>query len=328
MNSFQQLSLQFEEKFKLSRFPEEPANLYKASQHLLALGGKRVRPVLCLMGTELFGEVGEDAYYAAQAIELFHNFTLVHDDIMDEAPLRRGFPTVHKVYGSATALLAGDVLFVAAYEQLSKINDRVLPRILELFNKVARMVCEGQQMDMDFANMPSGTEVQNEIIMEDYIKMITLKTSVLLAGSLQTGAILGGAGLGNQQHLYEFGKNLGIAFQVQDDYLDAFGDPGKFGKKPGGDIMANKKTFLLLQAQTAANSAQKSKIEALLHSDSEEKIAEMIQIYKDCKVDQWAKELKQEYLSKAMFHLEEVAVVSSRKKPLIELANYLMDRDV
>ena len=328
MNSFQQLTELFEIKFNKIHFPEDPKTLYEAAQYLLTFGGKRIRPVLVLMGNEMFDDIKEDTYDVATAVELFHNFTLIHDDIMDEAPLRRNHATVHMVYGQSTALLAGDVMLVQAYEYLKKIDLAYLPSVLSLFNDVAKKVCEGQQMDMDFALRGFGDDDAEEVNYDDYVKMIGLKTSVLLAGSLQLGAILGGAGVGNQQHLYEFGKNLGIAFQIQDDYLDAFGDPEKFGKKPGGDILSNKKTFLLLQAMNVGTPSQKEEISKLLNSNDDTKISSMLNIYKSCNVDDWAKALKQKYFSIAMDHLEEVAVVSSRKKPLEELANYLMDRDV
>ena len=320
MHTFKELSTLFEERFKTRHFPLQPEKLYDASQYLLTLGGKRIRPVLCLMGSEMFGAIREDAYHVATAIELFHNFTLIHDDIMDRAPIRRGMQTVHTKYGESTALLAGDVMLVTGYENIQKINIDFLPKILSLFNKTAKEVCEGQQMDMDFEKMP-------DVSFDDYLKMITLKTSVALAASLQLGAILGGSGLGNQHHLYEFGKNLGIAFQVQDDYLDAFGNPEIFGKKPGGDIMANKKTFLLIQVMKLASEAQHKELSRLLSLDDESKIQPVLDLYKSCNVDEWAKELKQNYFSMAMEHLEEVAVVSTRKKPLEELARYLMDRD-
>lgn len=328
MNSFLQLTGLFEVHFKKAHFPDEPKTLYEAAQYLLTFGGKRIRPVLVLMGNELFEDIKEDAFEVATAVELFHNFTLVHDDIMDEAPLRRNHPTVHNVYGQSTALLAGDVMLVQAYEHLKKIDLSYLQSVLTLFNDVARKVCEGQQMDMDLALRGFGEGDAEEVNFDDYVKMIGLKTSVLLAGCIQLGAILGGAGLGNQQHLYEFGKNLGIAFQIQDDYLDAFGDPEKFGKQPGGDILANKKTFLLLQAMKVGTAAEKEQILKLLNSNDDTKIASMLDIYRSCNIDDWARDLKQKYFSIAMEHLEEVAVVSSRKKPLLELANYLMDRDV
>lgn len=321
LHSFKELSELFEERFNVRHFPEEPQKLYDASQYLLTAKGKRIRPVMCLMGNELFDEIKEDAYHVAAAIELFHNFTLVHDDIMDKAPLRRGLQTVHTKFGEPTALLAGDVMLVAAYEYLNKISVEYLHPVLNLFNTTAKKVCEGQQLDMNF-------EQDGDVDFDDYVRMIGLKTSVLLAASLQLGAILGGAGIGNQEHIYQFGKNLGIAFQIQDDYLDAFGDPEKFGKKSGGDIMANKKTFLWLQAMKVATPDQRKELNHLLTIDSEDKIQPVLNIYKSCNVDEWAKELKQKYFSFALEHLEEIAVRSVRKKPLEELAEFLMERDV
>ncbi|MEO6538367.1 MAG: polyprenyl synthetase family protein, partial [Ferruginibacter sp.] len=235
MHSFTELSAIFEEKFNVRHFPQHTKSLYDPAQYILGIGGKRIRPVAVYMAHELFENINEDCFNAAAAIELFHNFSLIHDDIMDKAPLRRGQQTVHEKYGDSTALLAGDVMFVTAYEYLSKIKPLYLPKVVAIFNKTAKEVCEGQQLDMDF-------EKNGGVSLEEYVNMISLKTSVLLGSSLQTGAILGGAGFGNQQHLYAFGKNLGIAFQVQDDFLDAFGDPKKFGKQTGGDILANKKT--------------------------------------------------------------------------------------
>ena len=239
MHTFEQLSGQFAEKFSVDHFPSEPASLYQPNRYFLQLGGKRVRPVLCLMGSELFDTISNDAWHAATAIELFHNFTLIHDDIMDKAPIRRGMPTVHEKFGQSTALLAGDVMLVSAYEYLNRISSKYVSTIIHLFSQTAREVCEGQQLDMDF-------EKQENISIDAYLHMISLKTSVLLAASLKMGAILGGALERNQNLLYEFGRKLGLAFQVQDDYLDAFGDPKKFGKQVGGDIKANKKTFLLI----------------------------------------------------------------------------------
>ena len=321
LHSFKELSELFEERFNVRHFPEEPQKLYDASQYLLTAKGKRIRPVMCLMGNELFAEIKDDAYHVAAAIELFHNFTLVHDDIMDKAPLRRGLQTVHTKFGEPTALLAGDVMLVAAYEYLNKISVEYMHPVLNLFNTTAKKVCEGQQLDMKF-------EQDGDVDFDDYVRMIGLKTSVLLAASLQLGAILGGAGIGNQEHIYQFGKNLGIAFQIQDDYLDAFGDPEKFGKKSGGDIMANKKTFLWLQAMKVATPDQRKELNHLLAIDSEDKIQPVLNIYKSCNVDEWAKELKQKYFSFALEHLEEIAVRSVRKKPLEELAEFLMERDV
>lgn len=322
MLSFTALSTLFEEQFNKRHFPQHPHQLYDASQYILGIGGKRVRPVCVLMGNELFNQIDPDAYEVANAVELFHNFSLIHDDIMDKAPLRRGMSTVHIKYGDSTALLAGDVMLVAAYDYINKIKPLHLQKILALFNKTAREVCEGQQLDMEFEQM-------EQVSFADYEQMITLKTSVLLAASLQMGAILGGAGLGNQHHLYEFGKKLGIAFQVQDDYLDAFGDPEKFGKLPGGDILANKKTFLMIHAMEVATEDQKMKLRTLMNTtvNGEEKIKSVIQIFKACKVDEWANQLKEKYFKEAMVHLEDVAVLSARKTALEDLATFLLQRD-
>ncbi|HRH61589.1 MAG TPA: polyprenyl synthetase family protein, partial [Chitinophagaceae bacterium] len=265
MQNFEQLAELFKKHFEVKHFPATPASLYESCDYFLSLGGKRVRPVMCLMGNELFDKINADAWDVATAIELFHNFTLIHDDIMDAASLRRGMPTVHEKYGQSTALLAGDVMLVQAYEYLNKINSAYKHRILALFNKTAKEVCEGQQLDMDF-------EKKTDVQLQEYVRMIELKTSVLLAASLQMGAVLGGASEGNRQHIYEFGRNLGIAFQVQDDYLDAFGDPAKFGKDAGGDIRQNKKTFLLIHALETASAEQKKMLQQLMRENPADKV--------------------------------------------------------
>ena len=320
MQSFPTLSSSFEQQFAARQFPLYPKSLYDAAQYILGIGGKRVRPVCVLMGNELFNDIHQDAYHVANAVELFHNFSLIHDDIMDKAPIRRGLATVHEKFGESTALLAGDVMLVTAYDHINKIRNEYLPKIISLFNETAKDVCEGQQMDMDF-------EKNENVTFDEYVEMITLKTSVLLASSLQMGAIIGGAGLGNQQHIYEFGKNLGIAFQVQDDYLDAFGDPEKFGKQTGGDILADKKTFLMIHALEVADGNARQEINDLAGSKSKDKIQRILKIYKESKVDQWATELKEKYFIEAMHHLDEIAVLSSRKKELAALASYLMQRE-
>lgn len=320
MHSFEEISTLFKERFEVKQFPEYPASLYGPGEYFLTLAGKRLRPAMCLMGNELFDAINPDAYHVASAVELFHNFTLIHDDIMDKAPLRRGKPTVHAQYGEPTALLAGDVMLVLAYDYLNKIKTDYLHRIIQLFNRTARQVCEGQQLDMDFEQL-------DKVKMDDYIKMIELKTSVLLAASLHLGSILGGAGKGNQQHLFEFGRNLGIAFQVQDDYLDAFGDPEKFGKQVGGDILSNKKTFLLIKALEVATAEQQAALTALLAGQAVDKVQRVLQIYKDCGVDEWAKAFKKQYINNALNHLEEIAVISTRKIPLNQLATYFGDRE-
>jgi geranylgeranyl diphosphate synthase type II len=320
MHSFESLSDKFNQYFSKRHFPNRPASLYDPADYFLGLGGKRVRPVICLMANELFGEISEDAFAVAAAIELFHNFTLIHDDIMDKAPLRRGMQTVHEKYNESTALLAGDVMLVVAYEYLNKVDKHYLQRIIQLFNKTAREVCEGQQLDMDF-------EQKQSIVFDEYIEMIALKTSVLIASSLQLGAVLGGSGPGNQERLYAFGKNLGIAFQVQDDYLDAFGDPTKFGKQVGGDILANKKTFLLIHALESGSASQVQELTDLMHSNPPDKVQRILTIFRNCGVDKWAFDLKEKYISNALQYLEDAAIVSVRKQPLQKLAQFLVQRE-
>jgi geranylgeranyl diphosphate synthase type II len=320
MHHFEELSAEFATRFNIRHFPAHPSSLYDPADYFLGLGGKRIRPVLCIMGNELFGPIEEDAWQLAIAVELFHNFTLIHDDIMDRAPLRRGMPTVHEKYGSSTAILAGDVVMVVGYEYLSRIGSPHIRRILQLYNQTAIHVCEGQQLDMDF-------ESRETVTMDEYLHMISLKTSVLLAASLQIGSILGGAGLGNQDKIYQFGKNLGVAFQIQDDYLDCYGDAAKFGKKVGGDILAGKKTFLLIKALEVATDGQRRKIKELETAAPDEKIAGMLRLFHDCGVDTWVRELKERYREAAYQSLEDIAVMSVRKHPLRQLADYLLQRE-
>lgn len=320
MQSFEELSKKFSDHFSRSHFPLQPATLYDPNNYFLSIGGKRFRPVLCLMANELFGEINADAWNLATAIELFHNFTLIHDDIMDNAPLRRGQPTVHSKYGESTAILAGDVMLIKVYDYINTLNPEYIPRILHLFNKTATEVCEGQQLDMDF-------ETRNDVSFDEYLHMITLKTSVLLAASLKMGGILGGGSQGNLDLLYEAGKKIGLAFQMQDDYLDAFGDPEKFGKQPGGDILANKKTFLLIQTQQAVNESQRKELEYLMNTNEPDKVQRMLQLYNECKIGEWAREQKDLFLEQALSHIDDMAVVSKRKKPLKDLAQLLVKRD-
>jgi geranylgeranyl diphosphate synthase type II len=320
MNSFEILSEKFASHFNKRHFPAQPATLYDPNEYFLKIGGKRIRPVLVLMGNELFDDINSDAWQVATAIELFHNFTLIHDDIMDKAPLRRGMETVHSRYGENTALLAGDVMLVAAYDYLNKINNGYLHRVISLFNKTAKEVCEGQQLDIDFEN-------KEHVNHDEYLHMIGLKTSVLLAASLQLGAIMGGGSERNQQLIYEFGRKLGIAFQIQDDFLDAFGDPRKFGKQVGGDIAANKKTFLLIHAVEKATGAEREELNLLLKHNPPDKIDRALKIFQRLKADEWALQLKNKYLDEAVKHLDDIAVISKRKEPLRQLAQFLVQRE-
>jgi geranylgeranyl diphosphate synthase type II len=320
MHSFTDLVTLFEQRFTSTLpFPSSPENLYEPCRYLLQLGGKRVRPILCLMGNELFNEINEDAWHAAFGVELFHNFTLIHDDIMDKAPLRRGQPTLHTAYGLTAGILCGDVMCIHAYKELASIS-RGLQPVMQTFNQTAIEVCEGQQMDMDF-------ELRNDVHIDEYVKMITYKTSVLLACSLKMGALTAGALGDNANKLYTFGKNLGIAFQLQDDYLDAYGDTDKLGKQNGGDIKANKKTYLLLKAMENANAAQRNEISELLLHDAADKVTMMLSLFNATGAGEECRNAVSAYSQKAFGCLDELAIPSKRKQPLFELANYLLMRD-
>ena len=310
---FQELSQEFTTYFNKKHFPEKPESLYGAAHYMLEDGGKRIRPVLCLLGNELFGHIKPDTWKVAVALELFHNFTLIHDDIMDKAPLRRGRPTVHSRYDESTALLAGDVMLLQAYDYLNETDPQYVQTLIRLLNKTGREVCEGQQLDMDF-------EKNASISPAEYIRMIELKTAVLLAGSLQMGAIAAGADQENQRHVYEFGRNLGLAFQVQDDWLDAFGDPSTFGKQKGGDIIANKKTFLLVKALESSSAEKKEDLKELLLYRGPDKVERVTSIYEESGVGLAAQEAKNFYMEKAYACLDRISVQAERKNALRELA--------
>src|ERR1700712_3291104 len=235
---------------KQLNFPEYPAALYEPIKYILSLGGKRMRPALLLMACDLFGGDLKKAISPALAIEVFHNFTLMHDDIMDNAPLRRGKITVHERWNPNVGILSGDVMLIEGYKLMMQVDDHLLRPILNIFNETAVGVCEGQQIDMEF-------ETRNDVAIDEYITMIRLKTAVVLGGALKIGAIIGGAGVNDAALIHTFGEQLGIAFQLQDDILDVYGNPEKFGKQVAGDILANKKTFLLIKALELANESQR-----------------------------------------------------------------------
>lgn len=317
MRSFQEISSLFEKHlFGSLPFPDDSESLYGPCKYLLEAGGKRVRPSLSLMANELFGPLGQDAFHAAMAIELFHNFTLVHDDIMDESPLRRGKPSVHMKYGLTAGILSGDVMGIYAYECLGKIQSPVLPQVFRLFNKMAIEVCEGQQMDMDF-------ERRKDVSIEEYLEMIKLKTSVLLATSLQIGALVAGASDSDAGHIYQFGIYLGLAFQLQDDHLDTFGDEALIGKRPGGDIRSNKKTFLMLKALENSPS-----VGDLIWDEggSDEKFEKVKDLYVQCSVDAHSRDAIERYASLSQKHLDQIDVPEERKRPLRDLAQWLLNR--
>jgi geranylgeranyl diphosphate synthase type II len=322
MQSFRNIVQQFEQKI-LNRdlFPKEPANLYEPCRYLLSLGGKRIRPAVCLMANELFGPIKEEAWHAAIAIELFHNFTLIHDDIMDKAPLRRGFATIHAKYGLTAGILGGDAMSIYAYQSLSGIETN-FKAVLQVFNTTAIQVCEGQQLDMDF-------EERNDVSIEEYINMISLKTSVLLAASMKIGALIAKAPEEECERLYAFGKNLGIAFQLQDDFLDAFGKSNKLGKQKGGDIIANKKTFLHLQAVAASGKTQLAEIAHWLDSeDAAQKVPAMLRIFEDTGAGQKCRTAAEYYSKLAFENLAEIALPPAKKQDLLQLANELLYREM
>lgn len=311
-----------EEQIKNLNLPNSPKNLYDPLRYFMTLGGKRTRPTLTLMGCQLFGEPGIKALNAALAVELFHNFTLIHDDIMDDAPLRRGKTTVHEKWNTNIGILSGDVLFVEAYKFLAKNDLAVLPGLIDVFSRTAVEVCEGQQMDMDF-------ESRDDVQIGEYIEMIRLKTSVLLGAALEMGAIVAKASEKDKRHLYNFGMNVGIAFQLQDDYLDLYADPEKFGKQVGGDVITNKKTFLLLKAFELANDAQLKELSAMLvEKDSVKKVAIAKALFVEIGVDKLAKNLMYDYYHKAKKEMASIDLPEEDKQELIALGEHLINREI
>lgn len=301
-------------------YPEKPADLYAPIDYVLGLGGKRMRPILLLLAHQLYKSDLQQAIKPALGIEVFHNFTLLHDDIMDAAPLRRGQQTVHEKWNPNVAILSGDTMLVQAYQLVAEAPSNVLKKALDVFSRTAIEVCEGQQYDMDF-------EERDDVSIAEYIQMIEYKTAVLLAGALKIGALTGGATSEEANHLYEFGRNIGIAFQLKDDLLDVFGDQDKFGKQVGGDILSNKKTFLYLKSLADAKGAQKVALEQWFSSkefDAQEKVQAVKAIYADLQIEQQTTEKMQSYYEIAMQHL---SAVSGDKTGLEQFANMLMVRE-
>ena len=322
MQTIKPFASYFESEIGNFRFPISPSNLYDPLTYFLQLGGKRIRPLLTLMAAEMFGQPKSNAIHASLAIELFHNFSLIHDDIMDKAPLRRGKETVHLKWNDDIAILSGDVLLIKAYQELAKQDKKHIPALLDLFNRTAVEVCEGQQMDMDF-------ESREEVSIDEYIEMIRLKTSVLLGCALEFGAIVSNATEKDSELIYEFGQNLGIAFQIQDDILDLFGDPEKFGKQIGGDIISNKKTILLLKAIESASELGSNEVFNMMKlTDSGIKINAAKSLFTSLGVVDFAREQMAFYQRKAITALEEISVPSENKKILIDLSEYLFQREV
>lgn len=303
-------------------YGEQPNELYEPIRYIMSLGGKRLRPVLVLLAYKLFKDDHEAILDQALAVEVFHNFTLMHDDIMDDAPLRRGKQTVHEKWDSSTAILSGDVMLVRAYDLLLDAPGD-LRAIIKAFNECAAGVCEGQQFDMNFETMSSVTE-------EDYINMIRLKTAVLLGFSLQFGAMLAGASEASTKALYKFGVDIGIGFQLKDDLLDVYADQEKFGKQVGGDIISNKKTFLLLKALELANEEQKTQLTQWIDKkefDSAEKVEAVTAIYDQIGIKELTLGKMNEYFNKGFESLDKIEVAEERKTGLKSFAQYLIERD-
>ena len=310
--------------FSALQLTKEPKNLYEPIDYILSLGGKRIRPVLTLLATEIFDVDCQKALAAATAIEVFHNFSLVHDDIMDDAPLRRGNETVHEKWNINTGILSGDAMLILAYQHFEEYEPKTFSQLAKLFSKTALEVCEGQQWDVDF-------ETRDNVTIAEYLKMIEYKTAVLVAAAMKMGAIVAETSDENSTLVYEFGLNLGIAFQLQDDYLDAFGDPETFGKQVGGDIIENKKTYLYLKTIEFASAEEK---EQLLHlfsihpTDNTDKIFSVKQLFHTTGASKATQQAIEEYTLKAFQKLDKIAISDDKKAILRVFGENLMQRNV
>ncbi len=303
-------------------YGEAPRELYEPVEYIMSMGGKRLRPVLVLMGCDLFGGNIQKAIKPALGIEIFHNFTLVHDDVMDNAAMRRNQATIHSKWDLNRAILSGDAMSILVYDYLIQCDTNILKEIIALYNRTALQVCEGQQLDMNF-------ETRMDVSEQEYLQMIELKTSVLIACALKTGALIGGADIDNARYIYNFGKNIGLAFQLQDDYLDVYGDVKKFGKQIGGDIVSNKKTFLLIKALKNATGTLKTELEQWLNKKKfhkPEKIKAITEIYDKLQVKELSQQKMQEFYAEAMQALGCITVADNRKTELEMFAKKLMSR--
>jgi len=310
--------------FEFIKYQKEPNNLYEPIRYILSLGGKRLRPVLTLMATEVFDVDCQKALAAATAVEVFHNFSLIHDDIMDDAPLRRGNETVHEKWNINTGILSGDAMLILAYQYFEAYEPKIFQELAKLFSKTALEVCEGQQYDVDF-------ETRDDVTIPEYLKMIEYKTAVLVAAAMKMGAIVAETTEENKNLIYDFGLNLGLAFQLQDDYLDAFGNPETFGKQVGGDIIENKKTYLYLKAMEFASANEK---EQLLHlfsfqsSENTDKINSVKGIFNQTGASAATQKAIENYTFKALETLEKMNIGNDKKAILKAFAENLMSRNV
>lgn len=316
---------QLQEKINIAiahaNFAEQPAELYDPIVYTMSLGGKRLRPALTLLACDMFNGNVEDALHPALAIEIFHNFTLLHDDIMDKSPLRRNHPSVWKKWNENIAILSGDTMLIMAYEYLMKTRFDCLVEILTLFNRTATEVCQGQQYDMNF-------ETSDAVGIDDYVTMIRLKTAVLIASSLKTGAIIANASVENANMLYQYGESVGIAFQLMDDYLDVFGSQDVFGKQTGNDILTNKKTYLYLKAFETAGKDEKRRLEeAFSNTNSAEKITQVTELYRQLKADKLVLSEIDQYHKTALSLLDQIDVTPEKKVDLFDFAEKLIRRE-
>ncbi len=304
-------------------YDRKPSSLYEPIRYVLSMGGKRIRPVLMLLSYNMFRENPEEILMPACALETYHNYTLLHDDLMDNADLRRGHETVHRKWDANTAILSGDSMLVLAYQRMAQCDKQKMPEVLSLFTETALEIGEGQQYDMDF-------EHRNDVTEDEYIEMIRLKTSVLLACAMKIGAILAGASKEDADNLYRFGEQIGLAFQLQDDYLDVYGDTRVFGKAIGGDITSNKKTYMLINAMLRANDTQRAELEKWISAtefDREEKIAAVTRLYNEIGIDKLAQEKINFYFEQSRKYLAAVSVAEDRKAEITAYAQRMMKRE-
>jgi geranylgeranyl diphosphate synthase type II len=317
------LQNQINEALAKREYGSNPPELYEPIRYFINLGGKRLRPVLCLLSHHMFRDDYLEAFEAALGIELFRNFTLLHDDIMDEAPLRRGQPTVHEKWNSHIAILSGDTLFVKSYQSIAAVSPEILPAVLSAFNRTAIEVCEGQQIDMNF-------ESRSDVSVDEYLEMIRLKTAVLLGFSLELGALIAGTDSERIDQLRSIGVNAGIGFQLKDDLLDVFGEQQKVGKQVGGDIISNKKTFLLLKALELADERQKKELDRWLgmkEFDEAEKVNAVKEIFSDIGVHRLTGELVNNYFDRSLKLIKSLTISEEKKLPLTEFLTNLMQRE-
>ena len=323
MHSFEQLKEMVSREIENLDLPSEPIELYDPVKYILGLGGKRIRPVITLMSCELFGGDIQLAMKPAIGMEMFHNFTLVHDDIMDKADYRRGHETVHKKWDENRAILSGDAMIILANQLMMHTEDAVLREVMEVYNHSGLLVCDGQQYDMNF-------ETSSDVSIPSYINMIKLKTSALLASCFRLGGVIAKTSLENKNLIEEFGNNLGISFQIKDDFLDSFGDFDKFGKKTGGDILANKKTFLVLKAIEIANQSQRKELEKLYSTNGlepQEKIGAVLDIFNQLDIQEITKQESVKYFQKALKNFNSLDVAEKRKQPILQLSDFLVGRE-